>query len=95
MANSRKEAHQRYTSFAIIDDFRGRVVNIEDSFCNLPHLIYLPMQCINESMTMEEWSMLIGRTGVECLNHTMLLTYKVSIAFSSTSLRRTTSHKAN
>ena len=54
IADTRREARRRYTSFAIINNFRGRVVNIEDSFDNLPHRICLPIQYMNESVTTEE-----------------------------------------
>lgn len=68
--------------FNPVTDYKGRVVNIKDSFGNLPHNICFSMQYMNESVTMKDQGLLTGRTVVESLNHTMLLAYKVSITVS-------------
>lgn len=72
VANALKDAHRRYASFNPITDFKGRVVNIEDSYGNLPYCIYLQMQYMNRSVITKEWSLLTMRAGIKPLNHTML-----------------------
>ena len=62
-------------------DIKGRVVNIEEAFSNLPHRIYLLMQYMNKRITTGEWGLFNRRVGIESLNHMMLLAYKVSLFF--------------
>ena len=79
MEDARKEVHcEKYVSFNLMTDTRGRVVNIEEAFGNPPYYICLSMQWMNESLTIENYGLLTKRVGIELLNHTMLLTYKVS-----------------
>ena len=80
----RREARcSRYVSLNTIMDFRGRVVNIEDSYDNLPHRICTLNKYMNESITTEDWRYLTKRMRIESLNHAMLLPYKVSLTLFS------------
>ena len=63
----RKARRERYTSFNPISDFRGRVVNMEDLYGNLPYRIFLTTQYMNESITNEEWRLLNKCVGIESL----------------------------
>ena len=63
----RKARCERYTSFNPISDFRGRVVNMEDLYGNLPYRIFLTTQYMNESITNEEWRLLNKCVGIESL----------------------------
>ena len=81
MVDTQRACQGHYICFNPWTNARGRVVNIEESFENLPHRICLPMQYMNDSVTTDEWRRLTKREGVDSLNHTMLLTYKVSQFF--------------
>ena len=79
LADARRKARRGcYVSFNPMTETKGRVTNIEEAFKNLPCHICLMMQYMNESITTEEWGLLNQRKGIEILNHTMLLTYKLS-----------------
>ena len=80
MADGRREArHERYVRFNSLTDAPGRVMNIEDAFDNLPHRLCLPLQWMNESINNEDWRVLTEQIGIDPLNHTMLLSYQVSL----------------
>ena len=69
MADVRRETcRERYMSFNLMTETRGRVVNIEEAFGNLPHRICL---------TTEEYRLLTKCVGIESLNRTMIFTYKI------------------
>ena len=74
----RVEQCGRYVNLNPIDDYRGRVENIEESFNNLPHCLYIPLQWMNESISKEDWKELMQHKGIDSLNETMLYFYQVN-----------------
>ena len=79
MADARQvEKRGRYVSFNLIDDYQGRVENIEESFNNLPHRLYIPLQWMNNSISKVDRKELMQRKGIDSLNDTMLHFYQVN-----------------
>ena len=79
MANARQvEQHERYINFNPIEDYRGKVENIEEYFSNLPYRVCIPLQWMNESISKEEWKELMRHKGIDSLNGTMLHFYQVN-----------------
>ena len=73
MANLRRvERWDRYVSLNLIDDYQGRIVNIEERFDTLPHCFCIPLQWMNESIFKETWKHFMQLHGIEYLNDSMV-----------------------
>ena len=60
MADTRQvERRDRHISFNSIDDYRGKVKNIEESFNNLPHCLCIPLQWMNKNISKADWKELM------------------------------------
>ena len=50
----RVEHYDKYVSFNLIEDYQGRVENIEGYFNNILHRLYIPLQWMNENISKED-----------------------------------------
>ena len=69
----------RYISLNPIDDYQGRVVNIEEHFGNLPYRLCIPLQWMNESISKADWKHFMQCKRIESLNDSMVHLYEVNM----------------